>query len=125
MVQKVRDNGRLEVTTLGGLPLSYVEQENVLAHTPEGETYGGTVQLKDPAVHASEDVESAKRDIQSMETVLDYLTENKKAVQDLGTCNGDYASLDPGLHLVGDGYIRSRHLDDKISVAILMVLMDH
>ena len=57
MVQKIKDNGRLEVTTLGGFPLNYVEQENVLVHTLEGKTYEGTVRLKDPAVHASKDAE--------------------------------------------------------------------
>ena len=125
MVQKIKDNGRLEVTTLGGFPLNYVEQENVLVHTLEGKTYEGTVRLKDPAVHASKDAESAKRDNQSMEVVLDYLVEDKKAVQDLGICNGDYISLDPRFRLAGDGYIKSRHLDDKASAAILLTLIDH
>lgn len=125
MVQKIKDNGRLEVTTLGGFPLNYVEQENVLVHTLEGKTYEGTVRLKDPAVHASKDAESAKRDAQSMEVVLDYLVEDKKAVQDLGICNGDYISLDPRFRLAGDGYIKSRHLDDKASAAILLTLIDH
>lgn len=125
MVQKIKDNGRLAITTLGGFPLNYVEQENVAVHTLDGNRYEGTVRLKDPAVHASKDAENAKRNEETMEVVLDSLVSTKKEVEDLGIMNGDYISLDPRFRQAGDGFIKSRHLDDKASAAILLTLLNH
>ena len=36
MVRSIKSNGRLRVTSLGGFPLSYVEQENVTTITRDG-----------------------------------------------------------------------------------------
>lgn len=125
MVQEIKENGRLGLSMLGGYPMAYVDQENALVHTLEGKAYEGTVRLEDPAVHASKNAEKSDRTLETMEVVLDYDVKTREDVERLGILNGDYISLDPRFRRAGDGYIKSRHLDDKASAAILLSLLNH
>ncbi|MDO4594388.1 MAG: M42 family metallopeptidase [Tissierellia bacterium] len=121
MVRSIKSNGRLKVTTLGGFPLNYVEQENVTVHTRDGKEYSGTVRLNEPAVHGSKEPYEAKRDADNMEVVLDLLVKNKEDVKKYGINAGDFISLDPRFR-IQNGFIKSRHLDDKASSAMLLAL---
>ena len=51
---------------------------------------------------------------------MDENVKTKKDVLDLGICNGDIVALDPKFTVTGSGYIKSRLLDDKLSVAIAL-----
>jgi putative aminopeptidase FrvX len=54
-----------------------------------------------------------------MEVRLDEHTSSPKETLDLGIQVGDYLSFDPRVEVV-NGFIRSRHLDDKACVACLL-----
>lgn len=122
MVRSVKSNGRLRATLLGGFPLQYVEQENVTVWTRDGQAYEGTFRMNDPAAHGRRDLGTAERSDSSMEIVLDQRTASKDETTALGIQAGDPVSLDPRFRLAGDGYIKSRHLDDKASSAVLLSL---
>lgn len=121
MVRSIKPNGRLRVTTLGGFPLSYTEQENVIIMTRDGKEYTGTVRINEPAVHGSADPRDAKRDDQNMEVVIDAITNSAEETEELGISAGDFIALDPRFTR-SNGYIKSRHLDDKASAGVLMAL---
>lgn len=55
-----------------------------------------------------------------MEVVLDEDVYNKEGVAALGIRTGDIVCFDPRTRITESGYIKSRFLDDKLSVAILM-----
>ncbi len=55
-----------------------------------------------------------------MEVVLDEDVYNKEGVEALGIRTGDIVCFDPRTRITDSGYIKSRFLDDKLSVAILM-----
>jgi putative aminopeptidase FrvX len=122
MVRAVKANGRLRVTQLGGFPLQYAEQENVLVHTRDGKTIPGTLRMNQPAVHANKDLRTAERNDESMEIVLDMRVSDKEGCHALGVSAGDYISLDPRFVFSADGFIKSRHMDDKASAAVLITL---
>ena len=122
MVRAVKANGRLRITQLGGFPLQYAEQENVLVHTREDKTIPGTLRMNQPAVHANKDLREAPRTDESMEVVLDMRVSTKEECEALGVSAGDYISLDPRFVKSGDGFIKSRHMDDKASAAVLITL---
>lgn len=122
MVRSVKGNGRLRVTTLGGFPLNYAEQECVHVHLRNGESLEGTLRLNEPAVHASREIGKTERSDENMEIVLDYVVNTKEETESLGVAAGDFISLEPRFRRSGDGYIKSRHLDDKASCAILLEL---
>ncbi|MNI27482.1 exoaminopeptidase [compost metagenome] len=59
-----------------------------------------------------------------MEVRIDELVFSKKDVEDLGIRVGDYISFDPRVRVYENGYVKSRHLDDKASVAALFGLLE-
>lgn len=122
MVRSVKGNGRLRVTTLGGFPLQYAEQENVEVWTRDGKSYSGTFRMNEPAVHGRRDLDSADRKDDTMEVVLDQRVHSAEETRALGIQAGDPISLDPRFRRSGDGYIKSRHLDDKASSAVLLTI---
>ena len=121
MVRSVKSNGRLRVTTLGGFPLNYAEQENVVIHTRDGEAIDGTLRLNEPAVHVSRKIGETERADDNMEIVIDRVVKSKEDTEKLGISAGDYISLDPRFRYTG-GFVKSRHMDDKASAAILLEL---
>lgn len=121
MVRSIKSNGRLRVTTVGGFPLNYAEQECVVVYTRDGEAIDGTLRLNEPAVHVSREVGKTERDDSTMEVVLDRIVKNREDTEKLGIAAGDFISLDPRYRYTG-GFIKSRHLDDKASAAILLEL---
>ncbi len=122
MVRSVKANGRLRITQLGGFPLQYAEQENVRVFTREGRAIPGTLRMNQPAVHANRELASDKRSDETMEVVLDMKAASREECLALGVRAGDFISLDPRFVKSGDGFIKSRHMDDKASAAVLITL---
>lgn len=60
-----------------------------------------------------------------MEVRLDVKALDADKVRALGIEVGDFVSFDPRVQIINDEYIKSRHLDDKASVAILLQLINH
>ena len=122
MVRAVKGNGRLRITQLGGYPLQYAEQENVTVFCGDDRQIPGTLRMNQPAAHANKDLRTAERTDESMEVVLDMRTTTKEETERLGVRAGDFIALDPRFTCSGEGYIKSRHLDDKASAAVLLTL---
>ena len=68
-------------------------------------------------VHGSQ-VNELKRDDDNMEVRLDARTLNADQTQDLGIQVGDFVAFDARVETV-NGFIRSRHLDDKACIACI------
>ncbi|MFP4462060.1 MAG: M42 family metallopeptidase [Thermotogota bacterium] len=122
MVKAIKDNGRLRITKIGGFPENNIEGENCIVHTREGQTYTGTIQLTHSSVHVYDDVNSLKRDDTTVEVVIDEVVKNRQETKKLGIMAGDFISFDPRTVVTESGFIKSRHLDDKASAAILIEL---
>ena len=121
MVRSIKENGALQVTSLGGFPLSFAEFENVKIFTRDLKEFSGVFRLNEPSVHGSDIPEKSKREYSDMEVVLDELVENDKDVKKLGINAGDFIALDPRFRYA-NGFIKSRHLDDKASSGVLLAL---
>jgi len=120
MVAQVKGNGRLRVTSLGGMNPNNGEAENVRIYTRGGKVYEGTLQLCNASVHVNGDYNSAKRSFDSMEVVLDEEVSSAADVKKLGIETGDIVCFDPRTRRTRSGYLKSRFLDDKLSVGILL-----
>lgn len=120
MVAEVKANGRLRLTPVGGLNANNVEGENCQVITRFNGSYEGTFQLADPSIHVNRKYNDTKRDYENMEVVLDEKAASKKEVQNLGIMPGDYVCFDPRTTVTSKGYMKSRFLDDKLSVGILL-----
>ena len=120
MVCQVKGDGRLKMTSLGGMNPNNAEAENVRVYTRDGKVYEGTCQLCNASVHVNGDYSSAKRDWNSVEIVLDEDVNSAKDTRGLGIEVGDIVCFDPRTKRTASGYLKSRFLDDKLSVGILL-----
>jgi len=117
MVKDIKPNGRLQLTRIGGLVLNGVETEGCWVHTSKGEKIRGSYMLNKSAAHVySTKVSETKRDEKAMEVRLDARVSNPQGTRELGIEVRDFVSFDPRAE-VTNGFIRSRHLDDKACVA--------
>ena len=120
MVRQIRGNGSLKLTPLGGMEPNNGECENVRVYTRDGHVYEGTLYLHDPSVHVNGDYHSARRTWDSVEVILDEDVRSEADVRKLGIEVGDIVCFDPRTHRTASGYLKSRFLDDKLSVGILL-----
>ena len=120
MVSKIKPDGRLEVTRLGGMNANNAEAENVRVVTKFSGIYEGTCQLVNASIHVNEKYNDTKREWSAMEIVLDEPVKEAKDVEKLGIGVGDIICFEPRTRVTKSGYIKSRFLDDKLSVAILL-----
>ena len=122
MVAEIKGNGRLRLTNLGGMNPNNAEAENVRVHTREGKIIEGTCQLCNASVHVNGDYSSAKRTWDSLEIVPDEDVASAEDTRKLGIQVGDIVCFDPRTRRTASGYLKSRFLDDKLSVGILLGL---
>ena len=120
MVAQIKGDGRLKLTNLGGMNPNNAEAENVKVYTRGGKVIEGTCQLCNASVHVNGDYSSAKRDWNSVEIVLDENVNSAKDTRELGIEVGDIVCFDPRTRRTASGYLKSRFLDDKLSVGILL-----
>ena len=120
MVAEIKGSGRLRLTALGGMNANNAEAENVRVYTRGGKIIDGTCQLCNASIHVNGDYNSAKRSFDTVEVVLDAEADSADAVRELGIQVGDIVCFDPRTRRTASGYLKSRFLDDKLSVGILL-----
>ncbi len=120
MVAEVKGNGRLRLTPLGGMNANNAETENVRVVTKFDGIYEGTFQLNNASIHVNGEYDDTKRTWENCEVVLDEIVEKADDTKKLGIEVGDIVAFDPRTVITKKGYIKSRFLDDKLSVAILL-----
>jgi putative aminopeptidase FrvX len=119
MVKEIKTDGRLKVTRIGGPIMNGLENENVTVRTLDDRRYRGTVMLINPSSHVNPNAATAARDENTMEVRLDLRTGSTAETRALGIEVGDFIFVDPRVEVTDTGFIRSRFLDDKASVACI------
>ena len=120
MVATVKGNGRLQLTPLGGMNPNNGEAENVWVYTRNGRVYDGTLQLCNASVHVNSNYSSTSRSWDTVEVVLDEDVKSAADTRALGIEVGDIVCFEPRTRRTKSGYLKSRFLDDKLSVGILL-----
>jgi putative aminopeptidase FrvX len=119
MVKEIKPNGRLKMTRIGGFAWNTVEGEGCTIYTSQGESIRGSILLTTASghVHGSK-VNDLKREDANMEVRLDARTVDAEQTGELGIQVGDFIAFDPRVEVV-NGFVRSRHLDDKACIACI------
>ncbi|WP_249871242.1 M42 family metallopeptidase [Oceanobacillus saliphilus] len=123
MVKEIKSNGRLRLDLIGGFRYNSIEGEYCEIQTSGGNIFTGTILMHQTSVHVYKDAGDAKRNQQNMEVRIDAKVENAEDIRNLGIEVGDFVSFDPRVQMTDNGFIKSRHLDDKASVGILLQLI--
>ena len=124
MVKEIKPSGRLKLTMVGGFRWNAVEGEYCNIHTADGKVYTGTILLHQTSVHVYKNAGEAKRDDDNIEVRIDEVVKTQAEIEALGISVGDFVSFEPRVEETASGFLKSRHLDDKASVGILLHLID-
>ena len=124
MVKEIKGNGRLKLTMIGGFRWNSVEGEYCKIHTADGRVLTGTILINQTSVHVYKHAGDAKRDEETIEVRIDAAVKTKEETEEMGISVGDFVSFEPRVEETDTGFLKSRHLDDKASVGILLHLID-
>ncbi len=120
MVCEIKGSGRLKLTALGGMRPENAETENVRVYTRSGKVIEGTCQLCNASIHVNGSYGSVSRTWDTVEVVLDEKSDSAGEARALGIEVGDIVCFEPRVRRTASGYLKSRFLDDKLSVGILL-----
>ncbi len=120
MVKEIKPTGRLKLSQIGGYAWNTIEGEGCWVITAGGGRVRGSILLTNASshVHGKSTAESARNE-DTMEVRLDSRTTSADETRALGINVGDFVAFDPRLEIT-NGFVRSRHLDDKACVACIL-----
>lgn len=124
IVRAIKPNGRIKMDLIGGFKYNAIEGEYCTIHTQSGKEITGTILMHQTSVHVYQDAGTAERNQTNMEIRLDEKVTNAEEASALGIEVGDFISFDPRTEITPSGFIKSRHLDDKVSAAILLTFLE-
>lgn len=125
MVRSIKSDGKLAVTKVGGPIMNTLDGEYCRIYTREGKVYTGTILSNSPSAHVYKDATTLERDQDTMEIRIDEVVKTKEDVEKLGIANGDFIAIETKTEITESGFIKSRFLDDKLSVAVLFGVLNY
>ena len=125
MVRSIKPNGMLAVTSIGGLIIPTLDGEYCRVYTRDDRCYTGTILCTSPSVHVYKDARTKERNESNIEIRIDEILKTDDEVLELGIRAGDIICIDPKTEITPSGFIKSRFLDDKLSVAILLGVLKY
>ena len=121
MVKEIKPNGRLQLTKVGAFAWNTVEGESCQIYTRSGKIFQGSLLLVQASAHIyGEKVGKLEREDANLEIRIDERTSSAEETQRLGIEPGNFIAFNPRTVLSENGFIRSRHLDDKAGVACVL-----
>ena len=125
MVHRVLEEGTLQVHNIGGLRPYGAEHANVRVKTRDGRIYTGTMRRKYPSLHImpTDDYINKGTNYDELVCFLDENVHSREETLALGIRPGDIIAIEPNYVETPSGYIKTRFLDDKAAVAVLLTYL--
>jgi peptidase M42 family hydrolase len=120
MVREVKPNGRLSLSPIGTWSSRWAEGGRVTLFTETGRHRGSVLPLLASGHVYNEAVDTQPVSWDQLELRLDEDVETDGDVRALRIQIGDFVAFDANPELLENGYIVSRHLDDKAGVAAVL-----
>src|SRR3546814_220853 len=127
-VKRIKGNGRLELVPIGHWSSRFAEGARVTLFTDEGSLRGSILPLKASGHTFNVEVDTQPVAWSQVEVRVDADSYDRGSTEALGINVGDFVAIDPQPEFLDNGYIVSRHLDDKagcaVSLAALKAMVD-
>ncbi|MCJ7677229.1 MAG: M42 family metallopeptidase [Anaerolineales bacterium] len=124
MVKEIKPSGRLRLAQVGQYAWNTIEGEGVTVFCYNGRRVRGSVLCTQASNHIyGSDSEELRRSDETLEVRLDEPVHTAAQSRALGVEVGDLVAFDPRPEVSENGYIRSRHLDDKAGVACVLAAL--
>ena len=124
MVRSINGDGTLNVTRIGGPQIATLDGEYCKIQTRFNQTYTGTILSNSASSHVYEDSDKQRKE-NNVVVRIDEKVNSKKDVLDLGIQNGDYIFIEPKFTITESGFIKSRFIDDKASVCVILSVLKY
>ncbi|QQR90025.1 MAG: osmoprotectant NAGGN system M42 family peptidase [Myxococcales bacterium] len=121
MVRKLKSNGRLALAPIGTWSSRFAEGGRVTVFTDNAGAIRGTVlPLKASGHIYNKEIDTQPVNWENLELRVDVQASSQDDLQKHGFAIGDFVGFDPGTEFTKDGFVVSRHLDDKAGVASVL-----
>lgn len=122
-VKRIKENGRLELVPIGTWSARAAETTRATLFTDQGFIRGTILPLKASGHTFGDEVDTQGVGWQHVELRIDADSHDRRSAEALGVNVGDTVAIDPGTEMLDNGYIVSRHLDDKAGCAAMLAAM--
>nr|WP_210292111.1 osmoprotectant NAGGN system M42 family peptidase [Aurantimonas endophytica] len=123
-VKRLKENGRLELVPIGHWSARFAEGARVTVFSEAG-TYRGTIlPLKASGHTYNDEIDSLPVGWDYIELRVDALARDRTELDRLGIEIGDTVAVDPQPEFMDNGFIVSRHLDNKAGVAVMLAAIE-
>jgi peptidase M42 family hydrolase len=123
-VKSLKVNGRLELVPIGHWSSRFAEGARVNIYSEGGVFRGAILPLKASGHTFNEEVDVQPAGWRFVELRIDAPTTSAAETAALGIEIGDIVAIDPQPEFLDNGFINSRHLDDKAGVAIMLAAIE-
>ncbi len=120
MTRGLKENGRLAITPIGFWSSRFAEGARVTIFTDQGPQRGSILPLKASGHTYNEEIDTQPVNWDQVEVRVDEKCESKEDLLKHNFNIGDWISIDPNFEITKNGFISSRHLDNKAGVASLL-----
>ena len=124
MVRSINGDGTLNVTRIGGPQVATLDGEYCKIQTRFNKTYTGTILSNSASSHVYEDSDKQRKE-NNIVVRIDEKVNSAKDTQNLGIQNGDYIFIEPKFIITDSGFIKSRFIDDKASVCVILTILKY
>lgn len=119
MVKNLKPNGRLEIVSLGTWSSRFAEGARVTIFADEHSYRGTILPLKASGHTFNTEIDTQPVTWENLEVRVDEICNNDAELRRLGFNVGDFIAIDPIPEFNPNGFINSRHLDNKAGVAVV------
>ena len=123
-VKNLKDNGRIELVPIGHWSARFAEGARATVFSEQGSYRGTILPLKASGHTFNEEVDTQPVGWQYIELRIDALSRDRHELDRLGIEIGDTVAIDPQPEFMDNGFIVSRHLDDKAGVAVMLASIE-
>ncbi|OXS99182.1 peptidase M42 [Notoacmeibacter marinus] len=117
IVKSIRPNGRPSLVPVGTWSARFAEGARATVFSRKGGYRGTILPLKSSGHTFNDEIDSQPVSWDNVELRIDALTRSPEETDRLGVEVGDLVAIDPQPEFLPNGFIVSRHLDNKAGVA--------
>lgn len=122
-VKLLKDNGRCELVPVGNWSSRFAEGARATVFSEKGGYRGTILPLKSSGHTFDGEIDTQPVSWQNTELRIDALSRNLGDLEKLGIEVGDMVAIDPQPEFIDNGFIVSRHLDNKAGVALMLAAL--
>jgi len=123
-VKALKQNGRTSLVPIGNWSARFAEGARVTIFSEKGAYRGTVLPLKSSGHTFNEEVDTQPVSWDNVEVRVDAMSRDDNDLIKLGIAVGDIVAFDSQTEFIDNGFVVSRHLDNKAGVAIMLAAIE-